>query len=190
MNSFRKYPKPRRIGWAAAVMLAAAATEDAAAAAAAPTPSPHEDCYQAARAGSTAPYACDLAVEAARDAQMPTLLAAALANRALIFTRDGRFDAALEDLDAALNLAPADPALHGNLGNLLLRLSRPSDAVAAHEAAVRLRPDDPLHRYNQAFSYRALGDPARAARTVAELADGALPLTRADRSAAGADRYR
>jgi Flp pilus assembly protein TadD len=158
-------PNRWHMGLAAAMLAAAVAAQD---------PSPHQDCYQAARAGSTAPYACDLAVEAARGAQVPGLLAAALANRALIFTRDGRFDAALEDLNAALQLAPADPALHGNLGNLLLRVGRPADAAAAHDAAARLRPDDPLHRYNQAFSYRALGDPARAARTVAELADGGL----------------
>jgi predicted Zn-dependent protease len=131
--------------------------------------SPHDACFAAARSGSANPFPCDLAAEAGRSEGSDARLAAALANRALIFTAAGRLQAALDDLNSALNLAPDDAALHGNLGNLLLRLGRAADALAAHDTAVRLRPDAALHQYNRAFSYRAVGDADRAAQVVEAL---------------------
>src|SRR5690606_24106495 len=99
-------------------------------------PPPPEACYRAAREGGEDAYVCDLAVQIARDGGSPAQVAAALANRALVLAREGRLEPALADLDAALAATPDDPVLHGNRGNLLLRLGRPAEALAAHSRAV------------------------------------------------------
>ncbi|MEQ8486415.1 MAG: tetratricopeptide repeat protein [Pseudomonadales bacterium] len=162
----RRRPSLIRLSALAAVLAAASA----AAAAAAPEPaSPHQQCYAAARAGTGNPYPCDLAVEAARSQGASALLAAALANRSLTFAAAGRIEPALADLNAALELRPDDAALHGNRGNLLLRLGRAGEALAAHDRAAALAGGDPIAEYNRAFSYRAAGDPLRAARIVEAL---------------------
>lgn len=112
-------------------------------------------------------YVCDLAVQMARDGVAPAALATALGNRALVLAADGRLEPALADLQAALEQSPDDPTLYANLGNLLLRMARPADALAAHDRAVDLAPGDPAGYYNRAFSYRALGDARRAQQDVA-----------------------
>lgn len=167
--------------------------------------SPLLECYHRARGiagrpgravvqqGSDA-YACDLAVQMARDSGSRTELAAALVNRALLLAADGRPEPALEDLNAALQQTPDDPAIYGTLGNLLLRLERPADALAAHGRAVDLAPSDPRGYYNRAFSYRALGEPARAEQDVAAarslLERRRAPVRAPETPAPGGDRFR
>ncbi len=143
--------------------------------AAASTPEPpasdaDADCYAAARDHGAA-YPCDLAVQVARDPLDPAALNRALVNRALILMRENRLEAALADLDAALETAPEDARVYGNRGNLLLRLGRPQDALAAHGRAIELAPDDPAGYYNRAFVWRALGDDQRALGDVAAAAE-------------------
>lgn len=180
------------IAWAQAAQQAAPMdpqpTRPAAAAPAGPLAAPLADpaddparaCFATARDGGREAYACDLAVQVARDAGTPRALAAALANRSLVLARAGRLQPALEDLDEALAQTPDNADLYGNRGNLLLRLNRPVDALAAYDRAVALRPDDPVVYYNRAFGYRALGEAQRAAEDVAR-ADRA---SRAPRSGA------
>jgi len=155
---------------------------------------PDMDCYQAARQRQGDAYVCDLAVQMARDGASRAGLAAALANRALVLAREGRLDPALEDLNAALAQTPDDPALHGNLGNLLLRLGRPRDALAAHDRAVELAPRDARGYYNRAFSYLALADTVRAEQDVAAaralLARRRLPVSGAEAPAPDDGRSR
>lgn len=127
---------------------------------------PHNLCYEAARSRARDAYACDLAVQIARDAGARQRLIAALANRALVLTADERLEPALADLEEALELAPDDAALHSSRGNLLLRLGRTADALAAHDRAVELAPRDAGIYYNRAFSLRALGEPGEAAQDV------------------------
>lgn len=166
-----------------------------------PEPSPALQCYRAAQRAIAGrrpdAYVCDLAVQMARDGVSPEASAAALANRALVLAADDRLEPALGDLQAALTLNPAAPARHalyGNLGNLLLRLGSPADALAAHDQAVALAPDDPGSYFNRAFSYRALGDPARAEQDVRAarslLERRALPLSDARTGVADVDRSR
>jgi tetratricopeptide (TPR) repeat protein len=143
-----------------------------------PAMDPALACYRAAVEGSRDAYPCDLAVQVARDAGDAQELAAALANRAMILVRVDRLGPALQDLDAAVQATPGNAQLHGNRGNLLLRMNRPSEALAAHGRAVTLAPEDPASYYNRAFSYQALGDPARASADVASaerLLRGARP---------------
>lgn len=127
---------------------------------------PDRDCYLAARDRGAA-YPCDLAIQVARDPLDPAALTRALVNRALILTREDRLEAALKDLDSALETAPDDPRVYGNRGNLLLRMGRPQDALAAHGRAIELAPDDPTGYYNRAFVWLALGEETRARADVA-----------------------
>jgi predicted Zn-dependent protease len=131
-----------------------------------PVTEPRDDCYRAATEGARDAYPCDLAVQIARDGGDSRELAAALANRAMVLVHARRLDAALEDLNAAVQAAPESADLHGNRGNLLLRMNRAAEALAAHQRAVALAPDDPAVYYNRAFSHLALGDSARAAADV------------------------
>ncbi|MEQ8860601.1 MAG: tetratricopeptide repeat protein [Pseudomonadales bacterium] len=132
---------------------------------------PARTCYEAARKGSRDAYGCDLAVQMARDSGDPGRLAAALANRSLVLAADGRLQPALADVDEALALTPDAADLHGNRGNLLLRLNRPAEALNAHGRAIELSPEDPIGYYNRAFSYLALGQPQRAERDVSAARD-------------------
>lgn len=150
-------------------------------------------CYRAARDGHGEAFDCDLAVQMARDSGSPQALAAALSNRALVLTREGRLEPALADLDAAVSATPDNPAVHGNRGNLLLRMGRPDEALAAHHRAVQLAPQDPQGYYNLAFSYIALGEPQQAEReldTVRALLERRVAVRAADTPAADADRSR
>ncbi len=129
--------------------------------------SPLVTCYRQAQGGGKDPYPCDLAVGMAENSGDPAALASALGNRALVLARDGRLEAALADVEAALAALPDDPTLHGTRGNLLLRLGRPAEALAAHDRAVALAPEDPVAYYNRAFSHRAVGAPERAEEDLA-----------------------
>ncbi len=142
--------------------------------------SPLVDCYRQAQGGGTDPYPCDLAVGMAEDSGDPAALASAFGNRALVLAREGRLEAALADVEAALAASSEEATLHGTRGNLLLRLGRPAEALAAHDRAVALAPEDPLAYYNRAFSHRALGAPQRAEEDLAAARDlaGAAPQER------------
>ncbi|MFU8816398.1 MAG: tetratricopeptide repeat protein [Pseudomonadales bacterium] len=152
---------------------------------------PAAECYRIAATGDRDVYPCDLAVQVARDSGSPRDLAAAHANRAMVLARLGRWPAALQDLDIAVQAAPTDADAHGNRGNVLLRLGRPAEALAAHERAVALAPGDPTSYYNRAFSLQALGDFAAADADVAQarelLAGAARPAAGAGGQLRGAD---
>lgn len=150
-------------------------------------------CYRSASTRSGDAYDCDLAVQIARDSGSAQALAAALTNRALVLTAEGRLEPALADLDAALSAAPGNAVVHGNRGNLLLRLRRPEEALAAHSRAVELAPRDAAGYYNRAFSHLALGQPLQAERDVATartLLERRPGFTRAETSAPDEDRVR
>lgn len=160
--------------WVVALLPAAAASAPAPAASSATGQSPAAACYRAARDGGSDAYTCDLAVQMARDPGAGAVsgsdapgLAAALNNRGLVLSNDGRFEPALADFDAALTLRPEDPQLHGNRGNLLLRMGRLVDALNAHDRAVELAPEDPTGYYNRAFGHLALGERDAAERDLA-----------------------
>jgi len=156
---------------------------------------PAVECYQAAIGGGREAYACDLAVQVARDSNDPRALSGALGNRAKVLANGDRLAPALDDLDAALDITPDNPDLHGNRGNLLLRLSRPADALVSHDRAVQLAQADPTAYYNRAFSYLALGDLERATDDVAtaqallpQRQPAGGPVSRADTAERGGRR--
>ncbi|HVZ63407.1 MAG TPA: tetratricopeptide repeat protein [Lacunisphaera sp.] len=53
----------------------------------------------------------------------------------------GRLPDAIREFEAALKLAPEDPAIHNNLGLALLRSGRRTEAIAHLRESVRLAPD-------------------------------------------------
>lgn len=61
-----------------------------------------------------------------------------LANRALAYTKAGRFGDALRDADAAVSAAPAWDKGHWRRGGALAGLKRAPDAVAAYHRAWQL----------------------------------------------------
>ncbi len=73
--------------------------------------------------------------------------------RAAWLGRQGRFEEMLGDLEALKAFAPpGDPGLHGRIGNCLLRLRRPAEALEALDAAAMAAPNlAPVH-YDRAIA--------------------------------------
>jgi tetratricopeptide (TPR) repeat protein len=64
---------------------------------------------------------------------------------------------ALPVLERAAQLLPDDPEAHSNLGNALLDVGRPDDAVASYRRALLLNPDYPEAHNNLGAALRARG---------------------------------
>ena len=94
---------------------------------------------------------------------------------------DGRKDEALTAMRAAADLDDATekhPVTPGNifpareqLGEMLLELGRPADALVAYEASLKRAPRRLLGLYGAARSAKLAGDAAKSSRYYAELAD-------------------
>jgi len=78
-----------------------------------------------------------------------------------VYQNQGQNDAALENYKRALALNPTYSAL-SNIGTLHYAAGRYSDAAAAYEKSIELRPNQPAIHRNLGDSYRRLGDRARA----------------------------
>ncbi len=101
-----------------------------------------------------------------------TLLAAALDARAELERADGRLDAAIDDLESSIKLAPLDPWSRFRLANLL-RTRR--DFVRGREImddGAKLAPDNPEMRYAQALYLTDVEDYAAALAAVESIAAG------------------
>lgn len=68
----------------------------------------------------------------------------------------------LSALRKAAELLPDDAEAHYNLGNTLLMLGRPDEAVASYRRALQIRPDDAEAHYNLANTLLMLGRPDEA----------------------------
>jgi tetratricopeptide (TPR) repeat protein len=96
-----------------------------------------------------------------------------------------RIMAAAANLDDATEKHPVTPGsilpAREQLGELLLELGRPGEALSAYEESLKRAPKRLVSLYGAARAARLAGDPAKAARYFAELAemtkdsDGALP---------------
>jgi Flp pilus assembly protein TadD len=67
-------------------------------------------------------------------------------DRGIGLIRDERFEEAIEAFRAAERLSPKEPAIPANIGQIYLRLGRPSDAIAPLRKAVTLEPSAPPFR--------------------------------------------
>jgi Flp pilus assembly protein TadD len=74
----------------------------------------------------------------------------------------GDFDAALEKFEQAVQKSPNDPRALNNLGQALVRVQRPKDAVPHFLRAVELNPAEWELRFNLANAYGVLGQWNRA----------------------------
>ena len=87
----------------------------------------------------------------------------------------GRIMAAAADRDDATEKHPVTPGsilpAREQLGELLLELGRPRDALAAYEGSLKRAPKRLVSLYGAARAARLAGDSAKAARYFAELAD-------------------
>src|SRR2546428_7817483 len=87
--------------------------------------------------------------------------------RAEIHAGLGRIGDAIADCDAAIRAtAIGRDLVYRRKGELLLRLNRPKEAVAAFDAAIGLHPTDPETWCDAARAWRALGQEARARKMV------------------------
>lgn len=129
--------------------------------------------------------ACDNAI--ASNTRTPALLAATLVNRGIILMDAEAFDAALNDFDAAIAIAPNSADALVNKGVLLTRIGgRDAEAVAVFTEALEHNPARPaLVYYHRAGAYEALGrlrdaydDYAEAAQLAPDWAEPAHQLQR------------
>jgi predicted O-linked N-acetylglucosamine transferase (SPINDLY family)/regulator of sirC expression with transglutaminase-like and TPR domain len=75
--------------------------------------------------------------------------AAALHLRGLIAMERGHTEAGVRDIERSLAHLPAQPAAHSNLGNALLKLGKPLQALESFDRALRLAPDYAVAHYNR-----------------------------------------
>lgn len=80
--------------------------------------------------------------------------------------RAGRPDAALQQFQNAVKLAPEFAGAWGNLGVTLRRLGNVNAAFSAYERALALEPDNPTVLTNVAAIYRSLGKDQEAERAL------------------------
>ncbi len=84
---------------------------------------------------------------------------AAYTNRALIQSHSGNHEAALVDLDQALEILPHLPAVLINRGNVLWRLRRYEEASESYQRAIdESGGRSALAYYNRIFVHRVRGD--------------------------------
>ncbi|MDQ2836472.1 MAG: tetratricopeptide repeat protein [Actinomycetota bacterium] len=79
-------------------------------------------------------------------------------NRAQVLVGMERFDEALADYHAVMELDPNYPEYHFDVANLLHRLGRDDEALAEYETAMRLGPPFPELYYNRADLLAGMGD--------------------------------
>jgi tetratricopeptide (TPR) repeat protein len=84
------------------------------------------------------------------------------ANLAEILVGEGRFEEAARHATRSLEIHPDNPVPAIWLGNAMLRLDRPRDALEAYELALRSDPGSPLVIFNMGKAYRQTGDVERA----------------------------
>ncbi|EIC20523.1 O-linked N-acetylglucosamine transferase, SPINDLY family protein [Thiorhodovibrio frisius] len=69
----------------------------------------------------------------------------------------GNLEAAVAGYQVVLGARPDLASVHNNLGNALLSLGRPQDALGAFDSAVALEPEDAILRFNRGNLLRQLG---------------------------------
>ena len=121
-------------------------------------------CYQTALERSHELEACNQAIAEASVFD-DRGRAAAYNNRALINSHSGELEAALLDIERALEVLPNVPALLTNRGNLLSRLRRYAEASQSYQGAIdESNGGYALAYYNRVFIHRVRGDIDLAAR--------------------------
>lgn len=80
----------------------------------------------------------------------------------LVYSRLGRHEEALAEIQKSLAIKPRDAATLYNLGNVLMRAARPQDAIAAYKEALERKPDFVQAMTNLANAYSTQGEESSA----------------------------
>src|SRR5436305_11985269 len=78
--------------------------------------------------------------------------------RAHRLSDQGRYDAALQDLEQARALAPDDPRIANGIGECLVKAERFAESVNAFDQALTISPEFPLAHQNRGFALETLGE--------------------------------
>jgi Flp pilus assembly protein TadD len=87
-----------------------------------------------------------------------------LLNLAILLLHRNQLDESQELLEQAAKIAPKEPRIHENLGQLYLRTDRAADAVKEFSSAVMLAPQNPRYHFLLGQAYRRSGDAEQAKR--------------------------
>ncbi len=93
-----------------------------------------------------------------------------LLNLAILLQHHNQVQEAQQLLERAAKIAPKDPRIHENLGQIYLHSDRTADAVTEFAAAVALAPQNPRFHYLLGQAYRRSGDAERAKQEFARSA--------------------
>jgi Flp pilus assembly protein TadD len=93
-----------------------------------------------------------------------------LLNLAILLVHRNQAEEAEQLLEQAAKIAPKEPRIHENLGQVYLRRGRETDAVKEFAAAVTLAPENPRYHYLLGQALRRAGDDVQAKREFARSA--------------------
>jgi tetratricopeptide (TPR) repeat protein len=85
-----------------------------------------------------------------------------LSMRANAYQDQGRYDEALEDIQACLKIAPNNPRYHFVHGNIQQATGNNEAAISAYFKAIALDPTDPMFHNNLGISFENIGNPDHA----------------------------
>jgi Flp pilus assembly protein TadD len=81
-----------------------------------------------------------------------------LLNLAILLLHRNQFHEAQQLLEGAAKIAPKEPRIHENLGQIYLRTNRIPDAVTEFSSAVTLAPQNPRYHYLLGQAFKRSGD--------------------------------
>jgi Flp pilus assembly protein TadD len=93
-----------------------------------------------------------------------------LLNLAILLQHRNQLPEAQQLLEQAAKIAPKDPHIHENLGQVYLHTDRAADAAKEFADAVRLAPQNPRYHYLLGQAYRHAGDEGQAKQEFARSA--------------------
>jgi Flp pilus assembly protein TadD len=94
-----------------------------------------------------------------------------LLNLAILLLHRNQLQEAQQLLEQAAKIAPKEPRIHENLGQVYLRIDRTADAVKEFRSAVMLAPQNPRYHYLLGQAYRRSGDAEQAKQEFARSAE-------------------
>ncbi len=116
---------------------------------------PAISCYESQSALKISPEQCKTALELAKN---PSERALILSNLSIIQAKLGQMPEAQTSITEALKLAPRNPSIHINLGNLRIRQKLFREAIDAFDLAAQLGARREAALYlNQSIAQRGLG---------------------------------
>ncbi len=119
------------------------------------TSEPSTLCYESQNALKVSPERCETALQLTKDANERALI---LSNLAIIQTKLGQISKAQISITEALKLAPRNPSIHINLGNLRIRQKLFREAIEAFDLAAQLGARREASLYlNKSIAQRGLG---------------------------------